>query len=88
MKMAQALNLRKKIETDQTTAVRAAQAVAFRFPEDPEPAQGPGVILDILIRNGEKWIALIQAINKSNATTMLPNGLTVQAAIDKRNVLA
>lgn len=85
MKLAQALNLRKKHKTDFVTLLNLLCATAVVFPGDEPPEKEPGALLDALLGMVKTQADLIHSINGTNQMVRLPNRMLLGHAIVLRD---
>ncbi len=87
MKLAEALILRadyqKRIQQLKQRILRNAQVQ-----EGDEPAEAPSILIEEMERVTGDLVELIQGINRTNATTLLTEDLTIADAIAIRDVLS
>ena len=88
MKLAQALNLRKKIGQDFSTTLSLTQAISVQTAGDKKPEQEPNELVQSLLDQMKGEWELIDKIDAVNSGTQLPNGMSIMQALNKRNVLA
>jgi hypothetical protein len=86
MKLAEALIQRadhqKRIEQLRARLLRNA-----KVQEGDSPAEDPQELLQELERAADELVLLIQQINRTNAATLLEDGLTLADAIARRDIL-
>jgi hypothetical protein len=87
MKVAQALNLKKKLDKDAAALTALIQSIAVQTVGSPKPEKEPGELVDALLKASEEKAELVIKIQASNLKTQLPNGMTVADAIVRRNAI-
>ncbi len=91
MKLAQALTLRKQLKSDIAKLAGQAQRNAVRSPDYsgklPPLAGNPNEDVRDLISASENLEQLVNAINFTNAATLLPNGQPINEALAHRDML-
>jgi hypothetical protein len=86
MKLGEALAKRAELQS-RLGQVRDRLRVSALIQEGDEPPEDPAALLAELDQIAGELEQLISAINRTNATTRLPSGATLTAALARRDVL-
>jgi len=86
MKLGEALAKRAELQS-RLGQVRDRLRVSALIQEGDEPPEDPDALLAELDQIAGELEQLISAINRTNATTRLPSGATLTAALARRDVL-
>lgn len=88
MKLAQALNIRKKMSSDFHMTATVVQSISVQAAGDPKPEKEPNELIASMLSQIEEEWKLIDKIDAANFSTKLKNGMTLMQALTKRDVLA